>query len=79
MRNSFILLAICCIKSPRLYDRYIINGEIKEITEEFKNKIDVYNDEMAKDALRVLAFAYKEIDHEPSEDEMKNTWICVKF
>ena len=27
---------------------------------------------MAKDALRVLAMAYKEIDHEPTEEEMEN-------
>ena len=27
---------------------------------------------MAKDALRVLAMAYKEIDHEPTDEEMEN-------
>ena len=27
---------------------------------------------MAKDALRVLSMAYKEIDHEPTDEEMKN-------
>ena len=27
---------------------------------------------MAEDALRVLAMAYKEIDHKPSKEEMKD-------
>ncbi len=53
-------------------NRYIINGEIKQITEEFEKQMDIYNEEMAKDALRVLAFAYKEIDHEPSKEEMED-------
>ena len=34
-------------------------------------KIREKNEEMAKDALRVLGCAYKEIDHIPSKEEMK--------
>lgn len=56
----------------RKCNRYIVNGEIKPITEEFERQMDIYNEEMAKDALRVLAFAYKEIDHEPSKEEMED-------
>ena len=51
---------------------YIINGEIKTDLEKYKAEIDKYNVEMAKDALRVLAMAYKELDHEPTDEEMKN-------
>ena len=51
---------------------YIINGEIKTDLEKYKAEIEKYNVEMAKDALRVLAMAYKELDHEPTDEEMKN-------
>ena len=50
---------------------YIINGEIKNDIDNYRNTINKYNDEMAKDALRVLAMAYKEIDHEPTKEEMQ--------
>ena len=52
--------------------KYEINGEIKTDLDSFKTKINDNNVAMAKDALRVLAMAYKEIDHEPSDVEMKN-------
>ena len=51
---------------------YIVNGEIKTDLANYKAEIDKYNVEMAKDALRVLSMAYKEMDHEPTDDEMKN-------
>lgn len=50
---------------------YVINNEIKQDLETFKQEIEKQNEAMAKDALRVLAMAYKEIDHEPTEEEMK--------
>ncbi len=51
---------------------YIINGEIKEDLNLYRNEIEKNNDEMAEAALRVLAMGYKEIDHEPTDEEMKN-------
>ena len=51
---------------------YEINGEIKTDLENYKPEIEKNNIEMAKEALRVLAFAYKELDHEPTDEEMKN-------
>jgi len=51
--------------------KYLEKGEIKDNLEEFKKDIRKYNNDMATNALRVLAMAYKEIDHEPTEDEMK--------
>lgn len=50
---------------------YSVNGEIKKDLENYKSVIDKYNISMAKEALRVLAMAYKELDHEPTDDEMK--------
>ena len=50
--------------------RYIINGEIKQDILEYKKEIEKQNGEMAEDALRVLAMAYKELDHEPTDEEM---------
>ena len=52
--------------------KYIINGEIKEDLGVFKEEIKKVNDKMASSALRVLAMAYKELDHEPTNEEMKN-------
>ena len=51
--------------------KYVINGEIQENLSEYKKTIDDYNDKMAEEALRVLAMAYKEMDHVPSNEEMK--------
>ncbi len=51
---------------------YIINGEIRYDLEEYKKEIEKQNEAMAKTALRVLAMGYKELDHEPTKEEMKN-------
>ena len=50
---------------------YQIKNEIKDNLQEYKNEIEKVNESMAKNALRVLAMAYKEIDHMPSKEEMK--------
>ena len=51
---------------------YILNGEIRNNIEEYKNMITKNNEQMAKEALRVLACAYKEIDHKPTKEDMEN-------
>ena len=51
---------------------YILNGEIENNIEEYKNIITKNNEQMAKEALRVLACAYKEIDHKPTKEDMEN-------
>ena len=51
---------------------YILNGEIKNNIEEYKSMITKNNEQMAKEALRVLACAYKEIDHKPTKEDMEN-------
>ena len=51
---------------------YVMANEIKFDIEDYTKIIDKENDVMAKEALRVLAMAYKEIDHVPSESEMKD-------
>ena len=58
------LLGIC--------NNYISNGEVRIDIEEYKNIITKNNEQMAKEALRVLACAYKEIDHKPTKEDMKN-------
>ena len=50
----------------------IINGEIKNDLKEFKERIKEVNNEMASSALRVLAMAYKELDHKPTNEEMNS-------
>ena len=51
---------------------YEINGEKKTDLEEYTKTIRSQNETMAKEALRVLGCAYKEIDHIPSKEEMKD-------
>ncbi len=51
---------------------YIIDGNVQENINEYKKQIEQKNEEMAKEALRVLAFGYKELDHKPTKEEMKN-------
>jgi len=53
-------------------NRYLLNGEVKQELESFKEAIRKNNDSMAKSALRVLAMAYKEMDHKPTKEEMQN-------
>ena len=52
--------------------KYILKGEIKTDLDNYKNQIKENNEKMAKDALRVLAMGYKELDHEPTDEEMKD-------
>ena len=56
---------------------YIDHGEVKKDLKSFIPTIQSMNERMAKDALRVLAFGYKELDHKPSKDEMENDLIYV--
>ena len=59
---------------------YIENGEIREMTDEYKNKILAANKEMADRALRVLSAAMREYDtlpEEPSSDTAENDMIFI--
>ena len=51
---------------------YLLKGEIKKDLEAYAKVVRKHNEEMAKEALRVLSCAYKEIDHKPTDEEMKN-------
>ncbi len=51
---------------------YIDNGEIKSDLENYIPKIHIANENMAKDALRVLAMGYKIIDNEPTKADLEN-------
>lgn len=56
----------------RICTKYQEKGEIKEDLETYLKVIDKANETMAKEALRVLAMAYKKLDHKPSKEEMEN-------
>ncbi|MFB6075594.1 MAG: cation-translocating P-type ATPase [Candidatus Aenigmatarchaeota archaeon] len=56
-------------------NRYWKNGEIKELDNEKKKEFLDKNNEFAKDALRVLGFAYKEIDS--NKEEIGNDFIFL--
>lgn len=51
---------------------YLEKGAIKQNLDEYANIIRKHNENMAKEALRVLACGYKEIDHKPTKEEMEN-------
>ena len=60
-----------------LCNSYIENGETKYDIDYYKSIIMDTNEKLAKDALRVLAFGYKELDHKPKKDELENDLIFV--
>ena len=51
---------------------YLENEEIKQDLDNYSEVISKNNEKMAKEALRVLACAYKEIDHKPTKTELEN-------
>lgn len=53
-------------------NKYIINNELKDDLDLYKSTIYKNNEEMAKNALRVLAMGYKELEHMPTKEEVKN-------
>ncbi len=53
-------------------NRYLYNTEIKNDLDKYKISIDEQNENLAKNALRVLAFAYKELDHKPTDEEISD-------
>lgn len=58
------LLSIC--------NSYILNGDVKQDLDEYKEIIRKNNMEMAQNALRVLAMGYKVLDHKPEGEEILN-------
>ena len=63
------LLEIC--------DSYLDKGEIKHDLGNFEHSIKNTNEQMAKEALRVLAFGYKELDHKPEKEELEKDLIFI--
>lgn len=60
-------------------DNYIVNGEVKTDLEEYTKTINENNESLAKNALRVLGFAYKEVDKVPTNEEMKDIESHLTF
>lgn len=58
---------------------YLLKGEIKQDLENYAVTIRQHNEGMAKEALRVLACGYKEIDHKPTNEEMENIENSLTF
>ena len=50
---------------------YSLNGNYRNDLERYKKEIYEKNEEMARNALRVLAFGYKELDHRPEKEELE--------
>ncbi len=59
-------------------NRILINGEVKELTEEKRQEIIDKNHEYAKEALRLLGFARRKVeDVDASDDEIENDMIFL--
>ena len=58
---------------------YLYKGEKRTNLSEYAEWIRKNNEHMAQDALRVLAFAYKELDHKPTKEEMKTIESGLTF
>ena len=63
----------------KICNSYLFKGEIRTNLEDYSKWIRENNEHMAKDALRILAFAYKEIDHMPSKEEMETIESNLTF
>ena len=63
----------------KICNSYLFKGEIRTNLEDYSKWIRENNEHMAKDALRILAFAYKEIDHIPSKEEMETIESNLTF
>ena len=58
---------------------YELNNQIYEEIDVYSNKIREENEKMAKQALRVLGCAYKELNHKPTKEEMQNIESDIIF
>ena len=61
-------------------DKIIINGEVRPITQDDREKIRTANEAMANSALRVLGMAYKDLDEAPAQveiGEIENSLIFI--
>ena len=57
----------------KICNSYVLDNEVKTDLDVFKKEIYTYNEQMAKEALRVLAYGYKIIDKLPETDEERNS------
>ena len=58
---------------------YIMDGKIEEDLASYSESIKSNNESMAKQALRVLACAYKVIDHKPTKEDMETLESDLTF
>ena len=58
---------------------YLLEGEIKTDLEKYVVTIKEQNEVMTKEALRVLACGYKEIDHKPTNQELEKIESNLTF
>ena len=63
----------------KICNSYLDNGEIKQDLEDYAKVVRKNNEDMAKNALRVLACGYKIIDNKPTKDDMKNIESDITF
>ena len=63
----------------KICNSYLDSGEIKQDLEDYAKVVRKNNEDMAKNALRVLACGYKIIDNKPTKDDMKNIESDITF
>jgi P-type Ca2+ transporter type 2C len=60
-----------------LCDKIIINEKVVALDQKWKNRIIKQNEEFSNDALRVLGFAYKELEHKDTEKDFEKGLVFV--
>jgi Ca2+-transporting ATPase len=58
-------------------DRILIDGEEKELTDQRKDEIIDQNHEYAREALRVLGFAHKEVEGDEDDEEVESGMVFL--
>ncbi|EHK02693.1 ATPase, P-type (transporting), HAD superfamily, subfamily IC [Candidatus Haloredivivus sp. G17] len=58
-------------------DRILIDGEEKELTDQKKDEIIDQNHEYAREALRVLGFAHKEVEGDEDDEEVESGMVFL--
>ncbi|RMD57908.1 calcium-translocating P-type ATPase, SERCA-type [Candidatus Woesearchaeota archaeon] len=61
----------------KLCNRILVNGRVRRLTSKDRNEILEMNDEFARNALRVLGFAYKEADGK-GDVEKNMVWVGLQ-
>ncbi|MBR5273184.1 MAG: calcium-translocating P-type ATPase, PMCA-type [Clostridia bacterium] len=79
INDDFIVISKGAIERilPVCNQYYDDGGEIRDLSESMRHRIEGINDDLAKSALRVIAVAYKNYPEKPATDSIENSLVFV--